>query len=106
MRMLRSIKKFALKSRHPYFKHATLILHDSRVVAWGINHTHIHSERNAAAKIKGTLEPFMILNIRVTKTGLFANSKPCEECEKYLRKRGAIWITYSTPTGFKEEWYV
>ena len=101
---MKTVIKFARKSRHPYFKHATLILKGSRVMAWGVNHDHIHSERDAACQIRN-LQRCLIINVRVTKTGRIANSKPCPECETYLKSRGAKKVIYSTPKGFIEEIY-
>ena len=39
---------------------------------------------------------------RITKSGTWAESKPCKACEEMLRDAGVRKVVYSTPEGFLE----
>lgn len=90
--------------------HFTFIIQDNKVVEWGTNrsadaltflgypkHSKMHSEVDAYFKAKGILDkkPFEAVNIRITRTGLIRNSRPCKCCFEFLKglKCKRIWFT-------------
>jgi deoxycytidylate deaminase len=99
-------------------KHFTFILKRKKIVSIGWNDgykTHPiaakykhrfharHSELSAILNFKyspSELKDYDFVNIRLTKDGLLANSKPCQSCQFLLRDFGIHHIIYTTDRGF------
>lgn len=100
------LKRVALRSDHDQFKHATIVLRGGAVVSYGTNLGKRHSEVVALNKIwPNKRVGCTVVNIRIIKDGSFGNSKPCERCEKYLKKNGIKKVSYSVVGGFENGRY-
>lgn len=112
--------KFALrklKGNPENFKHISLIVYRGRILSWGMNsrkthpkgmgpYHYIHSELAAVLKFKFRfidLSDTILYNIRVGKSGLLLNSKPCKKCQKLI---GQIVFknVYFSNNGKLEQW--
>lgn len=96
--------KIASRSTHRAFFHGTIVIKGGAILSYGYNHGETHSERMALNPIwpnrrAGT----SIINIRVTKTGKLANSRPCRDCHEFLVRSGVKRIYYSNSEGRFEE---
>jgi hypothetical protein len=68
-----------------------------------INNISIHAEigvlRNIKFVSKKIIKKMHLIVIRVTPDGKLASSKPCNNCIKYIRKLGILYISYSIDGG-------
>jgi hypothetical protein len=106
---LETANDYLHKHVEPYC-HFSFIVQNNKIIEWGTNrcaspltflgypvHSKMHSEVDAYFKAKGILGkgPFEVVNIRLTKTAMIRNSRPCRCCFEFLRglecKR--IWFT-------------
>lgn len=117
-RKLRSLRK---QSNHIQYKLSALVLHKGRPISFGINNqtkTHpnikkwsevktLHAEMNACFKIKNKdlLKDCEIVVYREDRQGNMANSRPCDVCQVMFREYGIKKVTYSTASGWKEEYF-
>lgn len=89
--------EWAAKSNHR-FRHAAFVMKGGAVLSYGYNHNNCHAEVNALKKLwPSKRKGCSVFVIRLTGSGmLLAESKPCEECQKYMRKHGVKRCSYST----------
>ena len=69
-------------------------------------YTKIHSEMDAYSKARGIMdmdEPFESVNIRLTKTGLIKDSRPCNRCFVILKSLDCKRIWFTTDNGTFEK---
>lgn len=83
------------KSEHRNHRHATLVLRGGSLVAIGYNRSFQHSEVNALNhlwpnKRAGTT----LINLRITRGGLFGMARPCPECREYLKSNKVGKVIY------------
>jgi len=99
------------KHSEPYC-HYSFIIQRNRILGYGTNKTadaysktrypsysKIHSEPDAYFNLKILIDPkftFDVVNIRLTKTGVIRNSKPCKCCNAFLRVLNCNCVWYST----------
>jgi len=90
------------------FKHGCVVLSGKNVVAQGFNHTRknigtlsVHAEMDALWKIQNAdlYDNLKAVIIRVSKTGVLGNSRPCPMCMNALRQHGVKTIVYSSFEG-------
>lgn len=112
-KMLEKCLKIAKEYLHKHleaYRHFTFVVQSNKITEWGTNrrgealtflgydkHTKLHSEIDAYFKAKGIMESgtFEVVNIRITKSGIIRNSRPCRRCFDFLKKMGCkrIWFT-------------
>lgn len=92
----RAIKE-AIKSDHHQFRHATLLFKGSRLIATGYNYGKKHAEIMALNKVKhkGGAAGAIAFNIRLTKLGTLAMSRPCIDCANALDAAGVSKTIYT-----------
>src|SRR4051812_35856028 len=92
--------KLCQKSNHVQHHHATIITQGGAIVAMGYNHGETHSETNALKKLwPSHRKGVKVYNFRFTKSGKWSMSKPCPNCEKFLRDNGVKVVYYTDNTG-------
>lgn len=92
--------KLASKSDHSRFYHATIIVKGSNIIGYGYNHGYTHSECDALYNVWPNKRiGATAINLRITKTGRFGNSKPCDNCRIALRKSGIKKIYFTDSDG-------
>jgi len=88
-------------------KHGAIVIKDNRVIARGFNRyieacsieskrrkLSIHAEKDALSKVSnGDLVGTILIVIRISPKGDLIMSKPCLNCQKYI-KRKKISVTY------------
>jgi deoxycytidylate deaminase len=98
LRILEVCRRIANKSTMK-IKHGAVILHGNKIVASGYNTRNyklakafsIHAEQNALNdffkqnKHKTGFHRFCLFVVRLSDTGLLANSRPCVKCTKTLQ---------------------
>jgi len=104
------ISKDYLHKHEETYKHFSFIVYNDSIIEWGTNrcrdalkflgyesHTKMHSEVDAYFKARGLIgrNQFEVVNIRLTKTGIIRNSRPCSCCFEFLRGLNCkkIWFT-------------
>lgn len=115
-------RELSLKSLHHSARVGVVILQKKNMVAFGFNQkdkTHpylreegfyynqsLHAEMHAIFKMKNKdlLEGSTVIVYREDKNGNVALSRPCEVCQKLLRKYKVKKIQYTTADGVKEEY--
>ncbi|AGE56192.1 cytidine and deoxycytidylate deaminase [Paramecium bursaria Chlorella virus NE-JV-1] len=90
------------------FRHGCVILEGKKIVARGNNHVRtnigtssIHAEMDALWKIQNSdaHSNLKAVIIRISKTGQFGNSRPCDMCYSALKQHGVKTIVYSSVGG-------
>lgn len=81
--------------------HATFVVSASRtrrmhrIVSWGVNHIaeggrSIHSEVDALRGLRRGRERLILLNARISRTGVVNMSRPCPNCARWISCRPHI----------------
>ena len=106
--VLKMAKNEAEKSPS-YFKHGCVAMCRDKVVSRGFNKPfssnfdkrhHIHAEIDAIRKINHKIiKEIVLFVVRVSKTGMFKNSEPCEKCKRMLKRKGFDRIFYTDQFG-------
>lgn len=97
---IKRLIKLASRSDHSRFYHATIIVKGSNIIGYGYNHGYIHSECDALLDIwPNKRVGATAINLRITKTGRFGNSKPCDNCRSVLKKSGIKKVYYTNSSG-------
>lgn len=100
---IRLLKLLALSSPHPRYRHGAVALRSGAVVGKGYNHHGVHAEHSCLSGIWPNKRKGLTVWVgRLTKTGKWADSKPCPACETMLREAGVRKVVYSTAGGFVE----
>lgn len=94
--MIKLATQIAMKSTHKAYFHSAIVTRGGRVIATGYNNI-LHAEEAALNKLwpserKGS----RVWSIRVTKSGILANAKPCPNCQKLMKAEGVKMCFYST----------
>jgi cytidine deaminase len=90
--------KAAKKSRHHSQSHAAFLFRGGAVISYANNTSSYHAERNAinrAADSNGTT----LLSVRVGKSGILRNARPCKKCWQYMKDMGVKVVLYSDENG-------
>ena len=107
---------------HPqynHYLHYSFIIQNNKLIEWGTNlagepplhfgyHSgktvpKLHSELVAYRRARGLLnhhEPFEMINIRLTRSGLLKISAPCLTCQSWLKPLGCTNVWFSTEGNF------
>ena len=112
----------SLDADHPKYQlGCSIMIHGKKLIASGANvqtKTHpyihyngeffnrgIHAELSAIFRVKNReiLKGATIFIYRQTKTGEFANARPCPMCYELIKKYGFKKMIYTTDTGIVEE---
>jgi len=107
MRLIEAIDAAAELTRQAEgsFRHGCIVLSGKNVLARGVNHTRknigtlsIHAEMDALWKIQNAnlYDNLKAVIVRVSKTGVLGNSRPCPMCMNALRQHGVKTIVYSS----------
>lgn len=98
--------KLAKRSKHHSQKHAAFLFKGGAVIAMANNTPQTHAEVNAMRSVIAywgdwhkPLKDFIILSVRIGKSGLLRNAYPCSACREHIRSRGIRTILYSTEEG-------
>lgn len=102
----RMLLQQATKARYK-FALGALVLKQGRVVGAGYNRAYDKgpdcAELLALKKTPKSLRPNSeVVVARFRSSGTFGMAKPCDRCEKALRKAGVKKVYYSSPEGWKE----
>jgi hypothetical protein len=100
----KQIRKIAKKSDHKWAHHVAVITGAGITLAVGFNKGEMHAEEMALRKLglSGEKRAKTLYSLRVRRDGKMGASKPCEECEKLLRKSGIKYVFYNDYDG--AEW--
>ena len=91
------------KSRHPRFKHGSVVVHRNSIVSRGANVGRTHAEVSGLIKIDNIKKKSIsVFVVRVSCSGELRNSRPCENCHAYMKKMGVSRVFYSTNVGFEK----
>lgn len=87
----------ARKSTHKTYFHGSAVVIGNTVVAEGWNWENgIHSEVHAVGRLHPSKRKNLIcVNVRLTKGGLLADSKPCINCQIFLKSQGVTKVYFS-----------
>lgn len=87
------------KSGHPKFRHGSIVVLRNSIVGKGANFGFMHAEVSSVSSIyKKKLskkDKLVVYVCRVNSRGLFRNSKPCENCQHYMRRWGIRKVYYT-----------
>ena len=87
------------KSRHPKFQHGSVVVLRNSIIGRGANFGFVHAEvssiMNCDPVRRSSRNNLVVFVCRVDARGLFRNSKPCENCQQYMRRRGIRKVYYT-----------
>ena len=88
------------KSGHPRFRHGSIVVLRNSIVGKGANWGFMHAEVSSISSIdknlsKSSKDKLVVFVCRVNARGLFRNSKPCENCQDYMRRWGIRKVYYT-----------
>ena len=92
-------KRIAKRSPHKSFTHSAIIFKGNAIYSHGFNFQNEHAETSAIknAPWVSELKGCTMLVIRVTRgKDLLANSRPCPDCERALKRVGIKKVLFST----------
>ncbi len=96
---LKLARKVSAKSDHKHSFHAALVFKGGALKSFATNRGYRHAEVAALNKLwPSERKGCTLLSVRFTKTGLIANAKPCDECQKAIDEAGIGSVWYSTET--------
>jgi len=85
------------KSHHSRHRHGSVSISGNRIIARGTNFSWVHAEVCALPKKVLTLhKDIVVYVVRRNNRGELRNSRPCDRCEKYMRKNGVSRVYFST----------
>jgi len=100
---LKLLRRLAEISPHPRYRHGAVALRGGAIVGKGYNHDGVHAEHSCLSGIWPNKRKGLTIWVgRITKSGEWADSKPCSECEAMLKDSGIRKVVYSTSEGFVE----
>ena len=102
---LNLLRKTAVRSKREQ-RHASIVFRNGCPISVGINDEGMHSEESATRiRIPDLYKGCTMVNIRLTRAGRVALSRPCPACMELLRAKRFRKVIYSTNEGtFKEEY--
>lgn len=87
------------KSGHPKFQHGSIVVLRNNIVGKGSNYGFMHAEvsslRNCEPVRKSCRDKLVVFVCRVNAHGYFRNSKPCEACQEFMRRKGIKKVFYT-----------
>lgn len=89
------------KSGHPKFWHGSIVVIRNSIIGRGANFGYIHAEVSSIMSCdsvrlsRAARDKLVVFVCRVNSRGLFRNSKPCENCQQYMRRRGISKVYYT-----------
>ena len=93
----------SVKSRHPRFKHGSVVVHRNSIIGRGANIGFTHAEVYGLINISNIRKKCIsVFVVRVSFSGEFRNSRPCARCHAYMKKIGVSRVFYSTDGGFEK----
>ena len=100
MRIPAIAKSLALRSDHPDYRHAAIVIRGGAQISIGYNHGWRHAEIVALGSIWPNKRiGARVWSLRFTKTGRLAMAKPCPRCEEFMRRAGIRAVHYSNACG-------
>lgn len=113
---LKRAMNLASKSTCVHQKHGCVIVKDDEIISEGFNHTNvhlyhkfsIHAEVDAISKLKHNKKTLLSCDLYVVRIGKesmgmpLKYSKPCDGCEKLIKKCGIRKIYYSSNIEYEE----
>lgn len=102
------------KSKMPDYKHISVLIKNGRVISYGFNNKYRsgkiadplydckgwHSEVDCLLSVhKRVIKGGILYNAAVTKTGRYANSKPCPCCQEFISKYDLKGVFYHDEHG-------
>lgn len=80
------------KSGHPKFQHGSIVVHRNSIVGRGANfgftHAEVSSIQNCNHRHITSRDRLVVFVCRVNSRGVFMNSRPCDRCQTYMRRKG------------------
>lgn len=95
----------ASKSHHSRFHHGSIVLHRrGNIVGKGCNRKRIHAEVSCIKNIHNycNYDNLVVYVCRVNSTGGFMNSRPCENCMKFMKENRVSKVYFSDDVGFSK----
>lgn len=87
------------KSGHPRFHHGSIVVYRKNIIGKGANYGFLHAEVSSLINCehvgKSSRDKLTVFVCRVNSQGLFMNSKPCENCQEYMRRKGIKKVFYT-----------
>jgi len=90
---------YAHKAGHCLYHLAAVVLKGGKPIGYGWNTRTRHAEVNAILNATRSVRGCDMLVLRSTPTG-YAMSKPCEDCQRFIKQAGIRKVYYSTRDGF------
>lgn len=97
------LRKVASRSDHSYFHHASIIISGGRIISWGYNRGLKHAEEMALRRAGKNAKGATLVNVRLSKSGRFAMSRPCLHCGIMIGGYGIKKVMFSNGQGKFEE---
>lgn len=87
------------------FRHGSIVIQGGSIISSAFNKDSIHAEVGAIKRLHPSKRHNLILWVVRSSWGgtKICNSKPCENCEKFMRENGVICCYYSTADGTIEK---
>jgi len=92
---------YAHKAGHCLYHLAAVVLKGGKPIGFGWNTATRHAEVNAITNATRSARGCDLLVLRTTPTG-YAMSKPCSECQKFIKAAGIRKVYYTTRVGWGE----
>lgn len=87
------------KSGHPKFQHGSIVVLRNSIIGRGANFGFMHAEvssiQNCDSVRRSSRDKLVVFVCRVNSRGFFMNSKPCDNCQRYMRRRGIWKVIYT-----------
>ena len=85
------------KSHHTRHHHGSVATSGNRIISRGSNFNHVHAEVSSLPKgILAAHKNIQVYVVRSNNSGDLINSRPCDKCEKYMRKNGVSRVYFSS----------
>ena len=97
--MERLLHRVALKSDHPDYKHAALVIEGNRILAMASNLASKHAEIRALRKMPGSGKGRVLVSSRTGAGGALKMALPCANCMAAIRAAGIKTVRYSDEKG-------
>ena len=95
---------FCSKSHHARFHHGSVLVYKNNIIGGGSNAGYRHAEvasiqNKQFPKNKKFRSKLIVFVVRLNVQGEFKNSKPCHNCQKFMRNYGISEVYYSGDNG-------
>ena len=95
----------ALQSKHDIFKHGCVLTHRNKIVAMGHNTMRFHAEIYTFNQIdlkRYRNRNFTVYVARINRNSDARMSKPCKNCQSFLKKVNINNVFFSTDNGLEK----